>query len=382
MIPAKQPLPDLRGGVGTPYIVYDARRDAYWFLFTGWSDPTGSKREGYAAPIDEALNVDLGKLRKILPSDFPAPAGYTNNAVRGLYNEARDEFLVTSTHGEDAYIAAFGADWSLKGHKILIKGFRKDSGLPIRPTGAYGNIRDALAVAPIGDSSAIGIFALRNVDELGELAVEDWGELGRWGAGNDVIDFTLMPRLQVFVEVDTPSRWVLQTYIGPSLDEVALSDLRNIALLEASLMPLLGLDDSFTQVGHPHYTTLPDGRPKLLLASFRDTWTRRPDTGREGYTHEIWAVYVDEAIFDPRSYGELRGRFQGAESKWYYVPGAERLYVAVDGEAELVQRLDLRDEVEETVELSKGINVVERPVTWVKIRAKAPVKATIKAVMR
>jgi hypothetical protein len=383
LVPSRLPVGDLRGGVGTPYMVYDVRRDRYWLLFTGWSDPTGLKREGFVAPVDEGLNVDLSGLRKILPSTFPEPAEYTNNAIRGLYNEARDEFYVTSTHGKDAYIFVFDHEWVLKGYKVLVGGFNKDSGFPIRPTGAYGNIRDALAVAPIGDSSAVGLFMVRNFDDLNELKVEDWGELGRWGRGNDVIDFTTMPRFQVFVEVDSPNKWILQTYIGPSLDEVwAIDDLKNVALLEASLMPLLGVEDSLTQIGHPHYTTLPDGKPKLLFASFRDTWSTRPDTKREGYTHEIWAVYVDESIFNPASYGELRGVFTGVESKWYYVPHADRLLVSISGEAELHQKLDLHDEVEQVTKLSRGINVIDKPATWVKIKAGVQVKATIKVVTK
>ena len=382
LIPSKLPVGDLKGGVGTPYIVYDVRRDRYWLLFTGWSDPTGLKREGFVAPIDEDLNVDLGQLKKILPTTLPEPADYTNNAVRGIYNEARDEFVVTSTHGKNAYIFVFDPEWNLKGYKVLLSGFGKDSGVPIRPTGAYGNIRDALAVTPVGDSSAIGMFMVRNFDDLGELKVEDWGELGRWGRGNDVIDFVTMPRFQVFVEVDSPNKWVLQTYIGPSIDELSsITDLKDISILQASLMPLLGIDDSFTQVGHPHYTTLPDGEPKLLFASFRDTWSIRPDTKREGYTHEIWAAYVDESIFSPESYGELRGLFSGNESKWIYVPRAGRLIVSISGEAELIQKADIHDDEAQVVKLSKGVNIIEKPLTWVKIRASGQVKATIKAVI-
>ena len=383
LLPFKLPVGDLRGGVGTPYVVYDARRDKYWLLFTGWSDPTGLKREGFVAPIDEGLNVDLSGLRKILPSSFPEPADYTNNTVRGLYNEARDEFYVVSTHGKNAYFFVFNHDWELKGYKpLIVRDYVWDSGVPIRPTGAYGSIRDALAVAPIDSSRAIGLFMIRSIDDLSGLKIEDWGELGRWGSGNDVIDFTTLPRLQVFVEVDSPSKWVLQTYIGPSLDELSsINDLRDIMLLEASLMPLLGLDDSFTQVGHPHYTTLPDGKPKLLIASFRDTWSIRPDTGKEGYTHEIWAVYVNEGIFNPRNYSELRGLFNGSESKWIYVPGASRLMISASSDAELHMKLDLHDDEVDVIKLSKGLNTVSNPATWVKVRAKTQIKATIKAVV-
>ena len=384
LVPSRQPVGDLRGGVGTPYIAYDVKRNRYWLLFTGWSDPTGLKREGFVAPIDESLNVDLSQVRKILPSTFPEPAEYTNNTIRGLYNEAKDEFYVVSTHGKNSYIFVFDPDWNLKGYKpLIVRDYVWDSGAPIRPTGAYGNIRDALAVVPIENSEAIGLFMIRNVDDLNELKVEDWGELGRWGRGNDVIDFTTMPRFQVFVEVDSPNKWLLQTYIGPSLDEVwSINDLRDIAILEASLMPLLGIEDSFTQVGHPHYTTLPDGKPKLLLASFRDTWSIRPDTKKEGYTHEIWAVYVDEGIFNPSNYGELRGLFNGTESKWYYVPSADRLMVSVNGDAELHMKLDFHVDVEQVIKLSRGINTIDKPATWVKLKASTQVKATIKAIVK
>ncbi|MFP3483969.1 MAG: hypothetical protein RXN82_05125, partial [Caldivirga sp.] len=76
------------------------------------------------------------------------------------------------------------------------------------------------------------------------------------------------------------------------------------------------------------------------------------------------------------------GVFTGVESKWYYVPHADRLLVSISGEAELHQRLDLHDEVEQVAKLSRGINVVDKPATWVKIKAGAQVKATIKAVTK
>ena len=379
LLPQKSPVSEIKGGVGTPYVIYDGRRDKHWLLFTGWTDPSGSKREGFVAPIDESLNVDFSNVKKILPSNFPSEVNYTNNAVRGFYNEARDEFYVTSTHGDSAYFFVFDPEWKLKGYKLLIKDLKKDSGLPIRPTGAYRTMHDAIAVSPNADSMGIKAYIVKNVDDLDKINIEDLGDIGIWGRTNDVLDFTLIPRFQVFAEMDTASKWMLHTFIGPSLDELFLpDDIKQIGLLQGSLMPLLGLDDSFVQVGHPHYTTEPDGKPKLFFASFRDTFSNRTDTGKEGYTHEIWVVDVDTSIFDLRSYGELRGKFKGKESKWYYVSNTRKLLISLNGEAELQLKLDIKDEVNEVIKLSKGINIIDKPTTWIKLTSPSEISATIK----
>ncbi|MCH4816185.1 MAG: hypothetical protein QXY87_11215 [Saccharolobus sp.] len=379
ILPQKSPVNEIKGGVGTPYIIYDVKRDKHWLLFTGWIDPMGLKREGFVMQIDRSLNVDYTTIKKILPYNFPSQVNYSNNAVRGFYNEARDEFYVTSTHGNDVYLFLFDPEWKLKGYKLLNKDLKKDSGFPIRPTGAYRNLHDAFAVSPNDDSSGVKLFLIRNIDDLEKVTVEDLGEVGVWARSNDVLDLTLIPRFQIFVEIDTISKWALQTFIGPSIDELYLpEDIKNVGMLQGSIMPLLGLDDSFVQVGHPHYTTEPDGKPKLFFASFRDTYTTRLDTGREGYTHEIWAEYVNESIFDPRSYGELRGKFKGRESKWYYAPCANRLILSLNGEAELQLKVDINDEVSDSVKLKPGVNVIERPTTWFRIVSSNEVKVTIK----
>ncbi|WP_338604463.1 hypothetical protein V6M85_06490 [Sulfolobus tengchongensis] len=382
ILPQKSPISDIKGGVGTPYVIYDAKRDKHWLLFTGWSDLTGLKREGFVAPIDNSLNIDFANVKKILPSDFPVKVNYSNNAVRGFYNEARDEFYVTSTHGDDAYLFIFDSEWKLRNYKILIKDLKKDSGVPIRPTGAYRYMHDAFAVTPNADSSGIKLYMIKNIDDLEKITVDDFGEIGIWARANDVLDLTLIPRIQIFVEIDTLSKWMLQTFIGPSLDEVSeADDLRKIGLLQGSIMPLLGLDDSFVQIGHPHYTTEPDGRPKLFFASFRDTYTTRLDTGKEGYTHEIWVEYIDVSIFDPRKYGELRGKFKGKESKWYYVPSANKLAISVNSEVELQMKASLNDDIMDSVKLRRGVNIINNPPTWIRLSAESDIIATIKAIM-
>ncbi|MGC8615285.1 MAG: hypothetical protein ACP5UU_05720 [Thermoprotei archaeon] len=35
----------LKGGVCTPNLVYDVRRDKHWLVFMGWDGPTGIRRE-------------------------------------------------------------------------------------------------------------------------------------------------------------------------------------------------------------------------------------------------------------------------------------------------------------------------------------------------
>ena len=172
---------------------------------------------------------------------------------------------------------------------------------------------------------------------------------------------------------------MLHTFVGPSLDEIFLpDDIKQIGLLQGSLMHLLGLD-VFVQVGHPHYTTEPDRKSKLFFASFRDTFSNRTGTGKEGYTHEIWVVEVNTSIFDPRSYSELKGKFKGEESKWHYVSNAKKLIISLNSETELHLKLDIKDEMNKVIKLSKGINVIDKPTTWIRLISPSEITATIKA---
>jgi hypothetical protein len=364
-------IKDISGGVGTPNIVYDVKRDIYYLLFTGWSDPIGLKREGFVVEIDRNFNIRWETLKKILSRDFPEPVNYTHNTIRGVYNPAVDEFIVTSSHENRIYIYKFDPDWRLKEYKLLFQYPRtRDFGAPIKPFGAYGKLHDALTATPDGEyNEFIKLFTLRNVDDFSKIDVIDHGEAGRWGLGNDVIDMSTIPRIQIFVEHDTFSKWSIHTFIGPSPDEIKTDHIGNVFMLQGSLAPLLPIDDNLVQVGHPHYTTLPDGVPKLLLASFRDTWSSRRDTGREGYTHEIWYVTIDQRIFDPRSYGELRGLLTGKGGKWIYVRSAERLNLVPSKscEGQILYKNSLDDEASaEPIKLEKGKKaIIEAPTTWI-----------------
>lgn len=366
---------EIKIGVGTPYIIHDIKRNKYWLLFTGWKDPNGLKREAFVAEIDEDLGVKEETIKKIVPKDFPETVDYTHNTVRGIYNPVRDEFYVTTSHGSKIYLFVFDPNWNLKGYKQLIDfGKVKDAGFPIKPFGAYADLHNAVAVSPSLDSLSIELYFIKNIDDLSQIEVQNWGEVARWGRGNDVIDLVTMPRYQIFVEQDTSSKWILHTFIGPSAEELnSTDDLKNLYFLEASLMPMLQLDDQLVQIGHPQYTTLPDGEPKILFASFRDTWSSSLTTKKEGYSHEIWALYVDDLIFDPRSYGELKGIVTG--NKWIYVPFARKLYITTQSEGIAEFKATINDDVIEEIKLEKGLNVIDDPLTFIKL--KLPSKATV-----
>lgn len=142
-------------------------------------------------------------------------------------------------------------------------------------------------------------------------------------------------------------------------------------------MPLLGLDDYFIQVGHPHYTTRPDGIPKIMFTTFRDTWSVSPKTNKEGYTHEIWAVNISEEVFDPNSYRELKGVFQGVESKWYYGKGGRDLLIYSIQNGKVYGKISFDDEPFEVSEIKKGFNVIHNPLSWFKIILNAQGRASI-----
>ncbi|MFP3220097.1 MAG: hypothetical protein RXR41_02985, partial [Candidatus Marsarchaeota archaeon] len=269
----------LRGGVGTPNVVYDVRRDAHWLVFTGWDDPSGMRREVWTAKIDERLVVDKSTVKRIIPADFPVRQDYTNNTVRVIYNAVRDQFILTTTHGNAGYIYYFRPDWTMITYKKLVEGVG-DHSIPIRPLGCYGKNHDALTVVPRGADIVLG--ELSGLDEVSSVTFKEISIASEWGSSNDVLDLVTVPRLAAFVEEDSTNKWLLHAFLGPSFDELSYAFLPEFGMLHGSLMPLLGLSDEFVQVGHPHYTTEPDGVPRLFFASFRDSWSSTPSTSREG----------------------------------------------------------------------------------------------------
>ncbi|EZQ10032.1 hypothetical protein CM19_04665 [Candidatus Acidianus copahuensis] len=380
-------IEDTKIGVGSPCLVYDPRRDSVWMLFTGWKDPVGLKREVYIVKVDNSFNLEKNTLRKIISFDFPEVREYSHNTVRCIYNEVRDEFLVTTSHGEKIYLFVYDGNWNIKWYKEIWRYSKaKDAGFPLKPAGAYWNLKDAYAVAPIQEPEEEGIefFLVKNIHSK-DVKVENMGIIGRWGRANDVLDFVTIPRFQVFIEENTKLKWLPHTFIGPTLDELrSINDFKSIFILEGSLTPLLPFDESFVQIGHPFYTTLPDGRPKLLLASFRDTWTIKDSSdekeGREGYSHEIWGIEVDSTIFNSDSYGELRGRInEDSSGRWIYCPNRRKIAISSSKDLKIEMKVSLSDNVAEEIKANAGINVIDSPLTWVRISGEGNISATVVA---
>ncbi|MCD6510294.1 MAG: hypothetical protein J7L11_07920 [Thermoprotei archaeon] len=349
---AGKEIRDLSAGVGTPNVLFNSDTGERYLLFTGWRDLNGLKREGWIAPLEKDLSVDLTRARKILPSDL-IPGDYTMNAVRGVYNPVRGQYIVTVTHDDKGFMFWFSSDWELMAHKQILSGIG-DHGIPFKPIGAYDFIHDAIGMIPAPLSKqgpailqGLKFLGIRNFDDPKKVRVEDYGWCSWHGMLNDVADLVLMPRISALVECDTFGKWALKIFLGPSLHAVRGLDPRSgipqIGLLCGDLMPKLMIDDIFVQVGHPHYTTEPDGVPKVFFASFRDTWSSRNDTKREGYVHEIYAVYVNDDIFDARSYGVLTDTIISKErgetcSKWYWVGEARSILLLIRGS---VKRADI-----------------------------------------
>ncbi|MEM0026457.1 MAG: hypothetical protein QXT53_00790 [Ignisphaera sp.] len=321
---------DIRGGVGTPNLIHDVKKNVYWLLFTGWRDPRGRLREVFVVEVDKNLIPQWNTLKKILRYDFPIDASYTHNTVRGFYNATKEEFIVTTSHGSKIFLYTFDSEWNLKKYKeILDFGAVRDYGFPIKPIGVYTKHRDAIAVTRNSErKEELEVYMVKSIDNVDEAKAENLGVVARWGS-NDVLDFTLLPRFQIFAEQNSCSKWTLHTFIGPTLDEIP-SDVffGNFITMQTSMTHLLEIDDNMVQLGHPHYTTLPDGAPKLLVAAFRDTWSLRHDTGRWGYTHEIWCILLDKNLFDPKAYYSFKLKlFSKDMNKYIYVPPAEKLTI-------------------------------------------------------
>jgi|GEM_PF-689786 len=394
----KNVFPDFSGGVGTPYVVFNSSTGEKWLLFTGWRDPVGLKREGAVAPIEKDLTVDAGRIKKILPSGM-IPGNYTMNAVRGVYNPVREEFIVTVTQDSEAYIFRFDVNWNRLGFKRILENVG-DHGVPFKPMGAYGYLHDAVATIPSGEK--IKLLAIRDVDDFDKMVVEDYGVAAWHGGGNDVLDLILMPRISVITESDEFGKWVLKMLMGPPLSDIKGLDSEGgvpvIGLLEGDILPNLMVDDSFTQIGHPHYTTEPDGYPKILFSSFRDTWSTRRDTGREGYIHEIYAVYVDHSIFDPRSYGVLKDRvFVQAKrelpGKWYWTGSASKALLIHSGAKsgkvsievfEATSLINPEDYVVTRLEIPEDCGKVslDDPAPFIKINSMNPAKGSLWLVLK
>ncbi|MFQ1020764.1 hypothetical protein [Tardisphaera saccharovorans] len=380
----------LVGGVGTPNVVYDVRRDKHWLVFTGWSDPTGMRREIWAAQMMKDLSLDRSTLKRVIPSEFPERESYTNNTVRAIYNAVRDQFILTTTHGKGGYIYYFRPDWTLITYRKIVEGVG-DHSIPVRPLGCYGKNHDALTIIPRGQDLVLG--QITDVDDSERVKFTEMGVAAEWGESNDVLDLVTVPRLAAFVEEDATNKWLLHSFLGPSLDDIYSGFLSQVGLLHGSLMPLLGLSDEFVQVGHPHYTLEPDGKPKLFFAAFRDSWSATPSTSREGYAHEIWEVEVGPELFKNESYGVLSDKAisqtRQSPSKWYFVGGARSLLLMVTGvkegaRVELRERANVKDEDATSLfELKSNSKiVVPDPAPYVSVSADPSVSVTLTATYR
>jgi len=335
-------IEDLKGGVGSPCTVYNPFKKQTYLLFTGWKDPNGSMREGWVAPIEKDLSIDWKEAVKILPFNIPrSDVKYTNNAVRGVFNPAKREYIVTVTTGNYGYLCYFDEDWKLKALRQVSTDLW-DHGLPIAPFGAYGRLDQALTTVPKDNRVKIGV--LNNIDdpERASLTLDD-GYAFWQGLGNALCDMTVIPRLTLLYEADEFNQWHLKIGLGPSPIEMPRSEENlihpefQVGFLVAPLQDTLPFGSQYIQTGHPHYTTYPDGKPKLFVASFRDTWSQKLETGKEGYTHEIHAAYLDGVnIFNHETYGVLKDAvIMGAErpppSKWYDIKDAKEILLMIRG---------------------------------------------------
>ncbi|MEM1526689.1 MAG: hypothetical protein QW775_02410 [Ignisphaera sp.] len=364
---------DIKGGVGTPNLIHDIKRNVYWLLFTGWRDPRGRLREVFVVEVDKSLALQWNTLKKILRYDFPVSAPYTHNTVRGFYNATKDEFIITTSHGSKILLYTFDNEWNLKKYKEIIDlGSVRDFGFPVKPVGVYTKYRDAIAVTRNSErKEELEIYTVKNIDNIDEVTTENLGVIARWGS-NDVMDFTLLPRFQIFAEQNSCSKWTLHTFVGPTLDEIPSDEFfGKFIIMQTPITHLLEIDDNIVQLGHPHYTVLPDGVPKLLVVAFRDTWSLRSDTGRWGYTHEIWSVYLDKNLFDPKLYYSFKLKiFPRDMNKYIYVPYAKKLTVYSGLPLDRIKLYEAQLPGEDFIinPLKKdGKLIIEDPSQWIKL---------------
>ena len=336
--PHNLPLEDLRGDTASGCIVYNHPEKQHYLLFHGEKPPKKGYRqlrEIWVAPIHKDLTVDLESAKKIVPQ--------TNehlSAVRGVFNVARREYIVTFARGKTGYVHYYDEEWNLKACKQVYSE-SGDHGFPIAPLGCYGRQHQAITTIPAGPSNMfakVGYFDNIDSPENVKLMLDE-GYAFQHGSGNDVCDLTLIPRMALFYESDEYSQWHLKIALGPPTTELPGKPAEpglefKIGFLVGSLQAVIPVHSQYIQTGHPHYTVYPDGEPKLLIAPMTDTWSSRPNTGIEGYTHALHAVYLEETnIFDPRTYGSLSDKIispeRGSVSKWYYTSESKTLVLIV-----------------------------------------------------
>ena len=369
--PYRLPISDLRGGVGSPCIVYNPFEPSYYILFLGEKDPAQPMREVWVAPLEKDLTVDINNARRILRRtsvervlfkkteiQVPMKKELYISAVRGIFNVAKREYIVTFSIGKDGYILYFDEEWHLKAYRKIYDR-AGDHGFPIAPIGAYGREHQALTTIPLGELAKLGYFDKVDSPEEVKLVL-DKGYAFQHGHANDVCDLTVLPRITLFYESDEYGQWKVKIALGPHT-----MDFQNhkepgaefqVGFLVGYLQSILPFHSQYIQIGHPHYTVYPDGKPKLLVSCFRDTWSSRPDTGREGYRHEIHAVYLDDInIFDPREYAVLRDIIISPErsniSKWYDISEADCMELFIFG-----QRSVAKVEVDETSSIKDALD--------------------------
>ncbi|RLF14534.1 MAG: hypothetical protein DRJ66_05860 [Thermoprotei archaeon] len=377
MEPYNLPKPELRGDVGSPCIVYNPFEPCYYLLFLGEKDPAKPLREVWVAPMEKDLTVDLRNAKQLVkratvkelslkgtPILVPMKRDLYLSAVRAVFNAAKREYIMTLSIGKHAYIFYFDEEWNLSSyHEVYSES--GDHGFPIAPIGAYGREHQALTTIPKGNLVKLGYFD--NVDSPTHVSlILDKGYAFQHGFANDVCDLTLLPRIALFYESDEFGQWKVKIGLGPSTADFAHHREPgvefNVGFLVAYLQSILPFHSQYIQIGHPHYTTYPDGKPKLLVACFRDTWSTRPETGREGYRHEIHAVYLDDIrIFDPRTYGVMRDTILSSErgnvSKWYDVSEATRITLMISGYGNII-KLNI-DEASSIAEALDGIYITK-----------------------
>jgi len=336
--PHRLPIEDLRGNSASGCIVYNHPERQHYLLFHGEKPPTKGYRqlrEIWVAPIYEDLSVDLGLAKKLVPQ-----TDVHLSAVRGVFNVARGEYIVTFSKGKNGYVHYYDEKWNLKAYKQIYTE-SGDHGFPIAPLGCYGRQHQAITTIPFGpDHIFVKVGYFDNIDSPENVKlILDNGYAFQHGSGNDVCDLTLIHRMALLYESDEYSQWHLKIALGPPTTELPGRPAEpgvefKIGFLVGPLQAVIPPHSQYIQMGHPHYTVYPDGEPKLLIAPMTDTWSSGPDTGREGYTHALHAVYLDGTnIFDPRTYGSLSDTVISPErrsaSKWYYTPESKRLVLIV-----------------------------------------------------
>jgi len=298
-------------GVGTPFIIRDLDTLQPYMLFTAWSDVDGTAREVWVAPINELLEVDLTKAKRIVTgADFGVDGLPTVHAFWDDYNEEWVLFSTTYPTGSDVAVTFCDKEFNVKDKQTLTI-YKADgsTGEDLRDAGVSPiplfNGKLLLTAGYRGNRGLWLIYyftkrPLSTPSKVNALDTTDVRMVPTYFAMGLCVHQTIAcdSGLVMFSALnDYRDLWYIQVYYGPEKDWDVAGNFSPFMWVTPVPPPFyVHFTDAIGNIGQPHYTTYL-GKP-LLFFMRAPTWNVG---GSRKYAHEIWATVVDPSeLLNPK----------------------------------------------------------------------------------